>query len=86
MQLESSKSSLILENSYRIFFTSENYETSFIFFSRIMLYLMMPSLKLFEYLWTHFGAYLLVETLIIYYNQSMFVIYYNQSILIVQTM
>ena len=51
-----------------------------------MLYLMMLSLKLFEYLWTHFGAYLLVETLIIYYNQSMFVIYYNQSILIVQTM
>jgi hypothetical protein len=45
----------------------------------------MPSLKLFEYLWTHFDAYLLVETLVIYYNWSVFVIYYIQSILIVQT-
>jgi hypothetical protein len=48
-------------------FYPKNYETSFKFFSKIMLYLMVPSLKLFESLWTHFGAYLLVA-LVIYYN------------------
>jgi hypothetical protein len=33
-------------------------------FSKIMLYIMVPRLKLFEPWWTHFGAYFLVEALI----------------------
>jgi hypothetical protein len=35
------------------------------FFSKIMFYLMEPTLKLFEYLYTHVGAYLLVEALVV---------------------
>jgi hypothetical protein len=29
---------------------------------------MVPTLKLFEYLYTHFGAYLHAKALVIYYN------------------
>ena len=38
IQLKIIKPSLILENSYKICFSSENYETSSRFFSKIMLY------------------------------------------------
>jgi hypothetical protein len=45
-----------------------------LFFPIIMLYLMVPSLKLFASLWTHFGAYLLVEALLIYHNYYLMLI------------
>jgi hypothetical protein len=38
------------------------------FFSKIILYLIVLTLKLSEYFGTHFDDYLLVETLVIYYN------------------
>jgi hypothetical protein len=44
------------------------------FSSKIMLYPMVPSLKLFEFVWTHLSDYLLVEALVIYYNYSMLTI------------
>ena len=34
---------------------------------KVTLYLIVPSLKLFKFLWTCFGAYLLIEALAIYY-------------------
>ena len=45
-----------------------------LFYPIIMLYLMVSSFKLFESLWTRFGAYLLVEALVIYYNYLMLII------------
>jgi hypothetical protein len=68
MQVQILTSSLILGNLYKICFTLKNYETSYIFFSKIILYLIVLTLKLSEYFGTHFDDYLLVETLVIYYN------------------
>ena len=48
MQLKSLKPSLILKIHRKVCFSLENYETCFRFF-KLMLYVMVPRLKLFEY-------------------------------------
>jgi hypothetical protein len=59
MQFKNLKYILILENCFNL----KNNETSFNFFSEIVFYFMMPSSKMFESC-----AYLLEESLVIYYN------------------
>jgi len=48
IQLEILKPSLILKIHRKVCFSLENYETCFRFF-KLMLYVMVPGLKLFEY-------------------------------------
>jgi hypothetical protein len=49
MQIKILKSNLIIENLYEFCLSLKNYEIVSVFFSKSMLYLMEPILKLFEY-------------------------------------